>query len=464
MSAKSVSRREFLRMACVCAAGVGLAACAPAPAPVVEKEIVEVTKIVQEVVTEQVEVTAVPAGLEPVTVQLLTKHGVELSEYIAKSLDNFKEQYPYIEVEWEDVTQGYDERLSVMLASHSLPDVFNNLGFNMLDWWLKGGILDIIPYLDTDPDISADDFIKAIQDTCLIEGDYWGLAYDASVMVVFYNKDLFDQMGVPYPQDSWTKEDFLEAALALTTDETWGLTGLPSITGWPAESWYLSHGVRVVSEDRTEWVMVGAEAEEITQWLIDLELKHKVTAARGSEVAGFGAGLTGMQVVGQWYIPGYRQLDFNWDIAAFPTGDAGHNPITQGGTYTIKSYTSVPDAAWQMLKWVCGDEDWQVNVYGKPGYSIPSLNKVAESAWMAPIEQEGQPPANGRVVITELEMAVPGYSHPAMAEGGRIWAAEIESVILGEETVPEALDSMKVQIDESIQKALATYRLPTSEP
>jgi hypothetical protein len=66
------------------------------------------------------------------------------------------------------------------------------------------------------------------------------------------------------------------------------------------------------------------------------------------------------------------------------------------------------------------------------------------------------------VLLDELAVAVPGYSHPAMAEGGGIWAAEIEKAVLGEQTVPEALNSMKTQIDDAIQKALATYRMETS--
>ena len=115
-----------------------------------------------------------------------------------------------------------------------------------------------------------------------------------------------------------------------------------------------------------------------------------------------------------------------------------------------------------MLKWVCGDEDWQINVYGKPGYSIPSLNRVAEEAWMAPIE-EGLPPENARVVITELEAAVAGYSHPGYWEGSRIWNAEIESVVIGEKTVPEALDTIKTQVDEAIQQTLATHRLQPAD-
>jgi hypothetical protein len=33
--------------------------------------------------------------------------------------------------------------------------------------------------------------------------------------------------------------------------------------------------------------------------------------------------------------------------------------------------------------------------------------------------------------------------------------------VLGEQTVPEALAAIKEQVDEAIQKALATYQLPT---
>lgn len=37
---------------------------------------------------------------------------------------------------------------------------------------------------------------------------------------MYYNKDLFDQRHVPYPQNGWTWDDFLAAAQAVSDPES----------------------------------------------------------------------------------------------------------------------------------------------------------------------------------------------------------------------------------------------------
>ncbi len=41
-------------------------------------------------------------------------------------------------------------------------------------------------------------------------------------VVVFYNKDLFDAAGIPYPKKSWTWSEFLDAAQKLTKRDASG--------------------------------------------------------------------------------------------------------------------------------------------------------------------------------------------------------------------------------------------------
>src|SRR6185503_13103696 len=145
----------------------------------------------------------------------------------------------------------------------------------------------------------------------------------------------------------------------------------------------------------------GPEAEETLQFLIDLTQKEKVAPPpeAASDLNLFVIGKGAIYSAGQWEIPGNRDAikDFEWDIVAYPTGPKGHVPITHGGTYVMYAKTKVPDAAWQIQKWICAGEDWQANVYGASGYSIPSLKKVSQSAWLDPVERGGKPPAHAQV-------------------------------------------------------------------
>src|SRR5690606_18905399 len=124
-------------------------------------------------------------------------------------------------------------------------------------------------------------------------------------------------------------------------------------------------------------------------------------------------------------------------------------------TYVMYAKTQVPDAAWEIQRWICAESDWQSNVYGASGYSVPSLKEVSEQAWLAPVEQDGKPPANARVVLDELEVAVPGSLWPNYQRIASIMSEEMEKVLLGDVSVSEGLDTLKQRADEAIQEAIS---------
>jgi multiple sugar transport system substrate-binding protein len=449
MVKKMVSRRDFLKGCAAAGAATVLVACG-APAAEAPTEAPE----------EEQPTAEVPSGGEQTTVRLLTTHGATMAPFIEESLQKFAAEHPDINIEHEDLTEGYYDRLNVMLASETLPDVVNLRSFDMFDWWRLGNVHSVSPFLDADPDLSAEDMVDAIMASCLYEGEYWGMPYDASVEVCYYNKAMFDAAGVEYPTDTWTYADMLETAQALTDpeQETYGFARFPPYADWQAEPWYLSNGVSMISDDRTEWTMVGEKAEEILQWLIDLDKVHGVTPPAGapSDINLFVVGKGAMYISGQWEIPGNRDAieEFGWDVAAFPTGPAGHKPITHGGTYIMYSKTQVADAAWQMQRWITAEPDWQMNVYGASGYSIPALKEVASDAWMAPVLDEGKPPDNAQVVLDELDAAVPGTLWPNYWNVVSIMGEELQQALLGDKTVADALNSLKERADVVIAEAL----------
>src|SRR5262245_13675318 len=135
--------------------------------------------------------TAAPAAAEPTTVRLLTTHGATMAPFIAQSLDKFHEAHPEVKVDHEDLTEGYYDRLNVMIASGTLPDVINLRSFDMFDWYRQKSLNDVTPYLQSDPDVKPADLVDAILKSCVFDGKYYGLPYDASVMIFYYNKDMF---------------------------------------------------------------------------------------------------------------------------------------------------------------------------------------------------------------------------------------------------------------------------------
>ena len=453
---KQLSRRDFLRLASATAGVTVLAACqpaAPAPAPAAPSAATQPA----EKAPQAAQPTAAPAAKAQTTVRLLTTHGATMAPFIADSLKNFAQQYPEVKVEHEDLTEGYYDRLNVMVASGTLPDVVNLRSFDMFDWYRLGNLHSVSDFMALEPTLKASEMVDAIMKSCFFEGKYWGLPYDASTMIFFYNRDLFKSSGVEEPKDTWTIDDMLKSAQTITKGDNWGFAALPGYSDWTVEPWILAYGGTIVNEARDQWTMVGKEAEAAMQLLVDLRKKYKVApepAAQGN-INLFVLGKGGMRNAGQWEIPGNREaLKFDWDVAWFPTGPVGFKSITHGGTYIMNAKTKVAPDAWKVQRWICAGEDWQTNVYGKSGYSIPALKSVAEKAWMAPINA-GQPPKRAHLVIDQLNKSQPGALWPNYWKVADFMKEELDPCFIQDRPVKEGLEALKKRADVAITEALS---------
>lgn len=405
---------------------------------------------------------AATGGSASGSIRLLTTHGPVMGKFIQVSLDKFQKKYPNVKVSWEDLTASYYDKIGTMAAGGTLPDVVNLRSFDMYDWYRKKALYDVSDMMKADS-LSADMYAATIG-SCFQGGHYWGLPYDASVDILFYNKDLFDKAGVKYPAKDWTWDKLLEAAKALTiksgSDTTqYGFAAMPPLSDWQGEAFLLQNGARYVNDERTQFLPDLQPATEAVKWWTDLVVTHHVapTPAAQSAIDMFTVGKGAMYIGGQWQIPGYREgLKFNWDCNWLPAGPAGQKLETQGGTYIIYSKTKVPDASWAMLKWITSEPDWQASVYGASGYSVPAWKEVEGSFVELTKPPKSLPPANAQVVLDELHQASTGALWPNYWEALKAWTDQISNVLLGKSTPEQATKAAQENANKVITAALAS--------
>lgn len=83
------------------------------------------------------------------------------------------------------------------------------------DMHRQGKTRDLGPFIEQDPSFDLADFYPAMLDFYTDEGSVWAIPSGVDLVAMFYNKDLFDQYDVPYPEVGWTWDDFLSKAQAL---------------------------------------------------------------------------------------------------------------------------------------------------------------------------------------------------------------------------------------------------------
>ena len=164
-----------------------------------------------------------------------------------KLVESFEAANPTIDVkvtvaDWD----AYWEKLLTGLAGGAAPDVFAMDGPLFPDYQARDVLLDLQPFIERDGyDLTqlADQGVGVFKTA---EGGQFGLPRDLNVVVLYYNKAMFDAAGVPYPDDTWDWAKLIEVGKQLTLDtdgdgttDQWGLYTETS----DMENYWLSLGV-----------------------------------------------------------------------------------------------------------------------------------------------------------------------------------------------------------------------------
>jgi len=130
---------------------------------------------------------------------------------------DFEAKYPQYELEYVDLgSTDYLVRLDTMVAAGERVDMA--LAMDSVEYTKRAreGMFEPIgSYLTEDGFDLYDGFGEGIK-ASFVGDEIYGLPYTKGGFYVFYNKNMFDAAGVPYPTDDWTWEEFEETAKKLT--------------------------------------------------------------------------------------------------------------------------------------------------------------------------------------------------------------------------------------------------------
>ena len=372
---------------------------------------------------------------------------------VQKEFDKkFMERYPHIEIRlenfaWENILEKYQTQA----AAGTLPDVFY-VHCSWAQQFIRQGLLmPLNSYIESTPNFNMDDMFPVGLTPYRANGTLYGLPYDAGPMALFYNKDMFDEAGLPYPTDDWVLDDLLDNAKKLTKDlngdgrvDQWGISG--TLTHETINAPVLAgFGARLVNEDETETLVTTPEAAEAFKWWIALDTEHKVApspAQVSAIVEPFTFGRVGMTFGGSWMMERWlRYGTFDADVAHVPAGPAGRYTTVAGSGYGISASTKHAEAAWLYLSEYLSEEGVKF-MWGRTGRGSPSRL----SAWPDFIQAwEGK---NVRVFEEMLNYGLfQRPISPAAPQAFNIINREIELMQLGRKSVEEGLQQIKKEVD-----------------
>src|SRR5690625_190416 len=174
--------------------------------------------------------TPVDSADEPrvLTLGLLNLHNENHASFRKDNTQLFEWDYPHVEIEFATVISEdfhpFDppitdstEELRKLITGDNPPDV---LFLNYPDYrtFMEEGLLVALDPLLVESELSLDDFEPIVADGLVNSQDdqTYGLSPYFTANALMYNKDLFDQMNLPYPRDRMTWEEAFTLAKQMT--------------------------------------------------------------------------------------------------------------------------------------------------------------------------------------------------------------------------------------------------------
>lgn len=230
--------------------------------------------------------TGIMAAKSQVTVWL-TISQTNATEFLQGVVDRFHAANPDINVEIIEAGGYYAsfDKLLVTLAGGAAPNlalIEQSLVYALV---INNGAVDLTPYIERDPTMALSDFDPALRSTVTFEGRMFGIPYNVSTPVLYYNENVMMEAGLE-PIAPRNREEFLALARRTTLA---GSDGKIQRFGfyltawrWLFEAWIGRSGARIMDANGSRFTFDSPTSSEILQFAQDLVHRHRV--------AGYGSG------------------------------------------------------------------------------------------------------------------------------------------------------------------------------
>ncbi|MEX2116441.1 MAG: extracellular solute-binding protein [Bacteroidota bacterium] len=252
------------------------------------------------------------------------------------------------------------EKLYAMIAAGQPPDIFytNNVLRDKLA--AEGRLLDLRSLSAADPftdRLWPDVYRQGLS----ADGGLYSIGNWSFTAGVYYNKELFDKAGIPYPDTSWTWNDLLGAARRIAARTN--ASGEPEhygifIPSHFIEVFELMNGAPV--GDQSLFLNFSESSLEIYQQYLALMNDRLMPDLRRIQAMGMQAsqllqsGKVAMLVEAVPHQVLFETLTIPWGVSPIPR--FGNRPVrcfrSESGGLSISSQTANPEAAWKALKWI----------------------------------------------------------------------------------------------------------------
>jgi multiple sugar transport system substrate-binding protein len=284
------------------------------------------------------------------------------------------------------------------------------------------------------------------------EDELYGFPAALGLTVLFYNKDLFDRAGLPYPDTTWTYDDLIRVGKRLTVDadgdgvpEQWGLSFDVHYTG--LETVIYSLGGRLLRDDSRSAALTEPATLRALQFIQDIFLKHRIASSTTSFVnpwESFVGQRAAMILIGSLGAVNLEGTSIRWDLTFPPKGPDGRRCSRRYTmAFLIPKNSAHPEEAWQLLRWILTRSPVEHIATQYEGLMPASRIYSGSAVWL------DAAPVHNRRLLVALEQE---YSFPLFTPAWQEWrdnnmTPELMLMIRGDKSVEQAASDAERRIN-----------------
>ena len=386
--------------------------------------------------------------------------GGALTDVIDELVDDFEAEHPDISVEAIYAGNYDDTRVRAMSAIEAgdAPQLSVLFSIDLYELLEQDAIVAFDDLLETDAEREwLDSFYPGLMENGQLDGQTYGIPFQRSTIVLYWNKDAFEAAGLDpeTPPETW--DDMAEMAAAVreaSGGDQWGVmvpsTGYPY---WMFQAFAFQNGHRLMSDDGTEVHFDDPAAVEALEYWVSLSQEHQAMPDGTIEWGTLRQNFIEQSTAMMWHTTGNltavrNEADFDFGVAMLPMKTQRGSP-TGGGNFYIFNDTTEEEqrAAMTFIRWMTDPERaaaWSIETgymgVSPDAYETGLLRDYVESFAPAAVARD------------QLEH---GTAELSTYQGGRVRRAldnAVQAALTGQMSPEEALNQAQAEADAALRR------------
>jgi len=335
-----------------------------------------------------------PAMAQELSLYYPVAVGGPITKIVDTLAADFEKEHPGIKIKPVFAGSYQDTLTKVLTAAKSgdAPHMAVLLSTDMYTLIDEGVVVPFDELVKTPADRAwMNSFYPAFMKNSQTGGKTWGIPFQRSTIVMYWNKELFKQAGLDpnRPPQNWA--ELVEYGKKLTQRDaagkvsTWGVqipsSGFPY---WLFQAFTTQNGVELMNTEGTQTYFDKPEVVEALQYWVDLSRKHQIHPPGIVEWGTTPKDFLERKAAIIWTTTGNltyirNNANFDFGVAMLPAGKQRGTPTGGGNFYVFKKASATErEAAMKFIQWVTSPKraaEWAIAT----GYIA-----VSPAAWDTP--------------------------------------------------------------------------------